>query len=176
MNLIRIEDISEFAAFSQNIEDRIFEPSLKIVEQNEVEPFIGAAKDAIKLLNREDAADMQKELYSFWLNYVRPYVVFCVLGELLLSHGRMWTREAIVQAGQTQAISDKARAELIQKNNKLKESYKTKMVKYFNDVNKTLGGITYEDSENMQLSVSSAGISSPVSNRIYGFNSDVRFK
>ncbi len=148
MQLIRKEDMQEFVAFTQNVSDKEFNPALRMVQDNDLSGFISQeCVDAILALDRESATDQAKELYSFWYNYVRPYVVLCVHSQFIVTHGLNYASQGFVKfsdgANTSAPIEASERGQLGKNANHYKAGYLNKMVRRFSDVNQTFDEVTY---------------------------------
>jgi len=149
MELIRIEDVSDFAEFTNNITPERFARNRKLVVANKVAPFISIeCLTAILALDRESATDQAKELYSFWFDFVRPYAVFATYELFVDLHGINFAPNGIVglpTGGQQQTtpIDSNSRSGLRKMALEYRDIYLAKMVEELGLQARTFDSIVY---------------------------------
>ena len=150
MELFRIEDVSEFAEFSDNIPEVKFNRVQKLITANSITPYISKpCLTAIQALDREDPTDQAKELYSFWFDYVRPYAVFAAYELFTDMHGMNFAPNGILNmAGggpqSMSAVSSAERSSLRKMAVKYRDVYLAKMVEEYTISGATFDGVSYD--------------------------------
>lgn len=149
MELIRIEDIIDFAPMAPHVEPHLYAAPLNYFENMVLPSYISAeAVKDIKALDRESGTDQAKELYEFWHSYVRPLAAYFVFLEILGTHGFTVSSTGLVEfvSGDNTAnpISNDKRGILIRQFQKYEGAYKSALKARFEAVNKTFDGQSYK--------------------------------
>lgn len=148
MELIRPEDLTIWTPYSKSTPLSVFQFTKQRVQDSEVAPYISdEALSAILALDRESAADQALELYSFWKNYVRPYVANCIFLSLTQTHGYNSQANGFVKftdRDNTSAPIDRAeRGDLVQTYKGARDRYLNKMLVEFEFKGRTFDGVKY---------------------------------
>jgi hypothetical protein len=160
MELFRIEDVSEFAEFTNNIAPEKFNRVRKLVTANSVTPYISKpCLDAILAMDRESTTDQAKELYAFWLDFVRPYSVFAAYELFTDLHGLNFAPQGIVgmATGGPQGINpieSSERSSLRKMAVKYRDIYLAKMVEEYALSGATFDSVVYASTEGHKPKVS----------------------
>lgn len=145
MELILKADMQEFTPFALNTEDRVFN-SARQRAQDELGAYISDEMvTAILALTRDQ--DTTTELYQYWLNYVRPFVVYWVYLDLLNTHGFNFTNQGITtfRDGQNtaQGVTAQERSVLIRQHEKNRETWLNRVLREFSDEDGTFDSVVY---------------------------------
>lgn len=148
MNLLSKKDFQDITGASQNVNDSAFNAILRAIRENEVAPYISdELLTAILALDDESTTDTAKQSFAFWRDYVRPYVAWSVYCELAASLGVNWAAHGIIQftdgANTSQPVSSAQRQTIINQGEKWQRVYLNKMLREFEDLDKTFDSVVY---------------------------------
>lgn len=146
--LIRKSDMGVFTPFANQTPDHLFFPLLTQAQDMDIKPWISdSAFTDILDLDRESSTDQAKELYAFWRDYVRPYMVNCVFVRMTITHGLNMGTNGFVKftdRDNTSAeISPAQRGNLKQSYTKNREFMLTRLLQKFDEVDGIFDGKTY---------------------------------
>lgn len=155
MELVRKQDMATRVKFSDNIPQQEFDIHLQAVEENDVHPYIGTAcLNAILALDRESATDQAKEIYAFWRDYVLIYAIYSVYSYFIDTHGINFGPHGIMALPtggpqQMAGVSANDRSALKKTYERLKANSLNRLIKRFEDVDKTFDGTSYALDDNV---------------------------
>lgn len=150
MELINRADMAIWTPFAANTDALAFNAALRQVQDRLGAYISDELLTAILDLTRDSGTSA--EIYQFWENFVRPYVVNAVFVRLAETHGFNMQSQGFVKFTDRQntatAIDAKERGALIGQYTEARELYLTNMLVRFKNVEGTFDGTTYEvDSE-----------------------------
>jgi len=146
MELINKADMAIWTPFAANTQDNVFESARRQV-QDRLGAFISdELVTAILALTRDTGTSA--EIYQFWENYVRPYVVHAVFVRLAELHGFNMQSQGFVvftdRQNTSRPVDATERGAMIKQYAEGRELWLTNMLKRFSDVDGTFDGTAYE--------------------------------
>ena len=138
MEIIRIEDMSEWTPFAETTSDMLFNPARRYVQDMRIAPYISDAALAVILgFNRESESDKNLELYQFWFDYVRPHAVHSIFLYMAETHGYNHAPNGFVKFtdnnNTSEAINFEERTDLVRTYERKRNEYLSRMKGEFGD-------------------------------------------
>lgn len=159
MDLINKADMQVWTPFASATNDGVYVAELRQVQDSLGAYISDEMVTAILALTRDESTST--ELYQYWLNYVRPYVVHSVFLGLVSTHGFNAANQGFTTFSDGQntarAVSPQERSQLIRKWTTPRESWLSRMLREFSDQNGTFDSVVYEvntddyDTENRKM-------------------------
>ena len=154
MEIIIKADMTARTSLSANTSDSDFERNRLLVQENEISQYIGTTcLNAILALNRDSTTDQAKELYSFWSNFVKTYVVYKVFQLFVETHGYNFGQAGILQPpsgpNTSTPVTIQERSSLAKQYEKFASNALTKMKNEFSDRGGVFDEVTYVLDQNV---------------------------